>query len=120
MSQKALGKVLVENNIIDVTQLEKAKGEQKRTGAKLADILLKQGLIDHKSMREQLADLYGFPAIDLASFELDEEALSLMTGDQCVKHGVIPVSKAGASLVVAFSDPSNLFAKDDIAFLNSM
>ena len=53
----------------------------------------------------------------LNSFDIDPGALELMTAEQCFKHGVIPVSKAGSSLVVAFSDPTNIFIKDDIAFL---
>ncbi|MCJ8277764.1 MAG: Flp pilus assembly complex ATPase component TadA, partial [Bdellovibrionales bacterium] len=117
MSKKALGNLLVDSNLINVTQLEKAKLEQKATGEKLTSILLKQGAVDNQTMREKLADMYGFPAIDLGSFDIDPAALELMTADQCIKHGVIPVSKAGSSLVVAFSDPTNIFVKDDIAFL---
>lgn len=117
MSKKALGNLLVDSDLINVSQLEKAKLEQKSSGERLTAILLRQGAVDHQTMREKLADMYGFPSIDLGSFDIDPGALSLMTAEQCHKHGVIPVSKAGASLVVAFSDPTNIFVKDDIAFL---
>ena len=33
------------------------------------------------------------------------------------KHQCIPVNRAGASLILAMSDPSNIFAIDDIKFL---
>src|SRR6185436_9456840 len=33
------------------------------------------------------------------------------------KHQVVPVNRAGASLIVAMSDPSNIFAIDDVKFL---
>ncbi len=117
MASKALVSTLVDDQVISSTDLEKAKAEQKKTGEKLTSILLKQGAINPDSLREKLADSYGFPAIDLHAFELDEEALKLLSAENCKKHGVIPVSKAGGSLVVAFSDPSNIFIKDDIAFL---
>ncbi|MCB0378866.1 MAG: type IV-A pilus assembly ATPase PilB [Bdellovibrionales bacterium] len=117
MSKNALGKLLVDNQVINVTQLEKAKNEQKVSGEKLTSILLRQGAVDRQTMREKLADMYGFPAIDLDAFDLDADALELMSAEQCLKHNVIPVSKAGSSLVVAFSDPTNIFIKDDIAFL---
>ena len=34
-----------------------------------------------------------------------------------VKIWIIPVQKAGTSLVVAFSDPSNIFVRDDLGFI---
>ena len=40
-----------------------------------------------------------------------------MPRDVVDKHLVIPVNRAGASLIVAMSDPSNIFAIDDIKFL---
>ena len=117
MSSKALVATLVEGQLISASQLEKAKEEQRKSGDRITAILLKQGAIDPQSLREKLADMYGFPAIDLMSFELDKEALSLLSVEQCRKHTVIPVSKAGGSLVVAFADPTNIFVKDDIAFV---
>ena len=117
MSSKALVSNLVEGQLISASQLEKAKEEQRKTGEKITSILLKQGAIDPQGLRDKFADLYGFPAIDLESFELDPDALSLLNAEQCKKHLVIPVSKAGSSLVVAFTDPTNIFIKDDIAFL---
>ena len=117
MSNKAIGEALVQKKLIDITTLEKAKKEQKNTGERITSILLRQGAIDNQTMRDQLAEVYEAPSIDLHSFDLDPAALKLLTPEQCRKHNVIPVSKAGSSLVVAFSDPSNIFVKDDIAFL---
>ncbi len=117
MSNKALVSTLVEGQLISASQLEKAKDEQRKSGDNITAILLKQGSIDPQTLREKFADMYGFPAVDLATFELDQEALGMLSVDQCRKHTVIPVSKAGNSLVVAFADPTNIFVKDDIAFL---
>ena len=33
------------------------------------------------------------------------------------KHQVIPVNRAGASLIVAIADPSNIFAIDEVKFI---
>jgi type IV pilus assembly protein PilB len=38
----------------------------------------------------------------------------------CEKHRIIPVSRSGASLVVAMADPTNLHAIDDIKFLTGL
>lgn len=117
MSNKALVSTLVENQFVSASDLEKAKQEQRKTGEKLTSILLRNGSINAEDLRQRMSELYGVPAMDLNSFELDPEALKLLNKEQCKKHNAIPVSKAGGSLVVAFSDPTNIFVKDDIAFL---
>jgi type IV pilus assembly protein PilB len=43
--------------------------------------------------------------------------LKLVAREQCEKHKVLPVSRAGSSLVVAMADPTNLNAIDDLKFL---
>ncbi len=40
-----------------------------------------------------------------------------MNQDVCLRHKIIPVSRAGSTLIVAMADPSNLHAIDDIKFL---
>jgi type IV pilus assembly protein PilB len=117
VSTKALVNILVDQQLISPVDLEKAKTEQRKTGENITAILLRHGALDEQTLREKLADASGFPAIDLNSFEVEQDALSLLSVEQCRKHTVIPVSRAGSSLVVAFADPTNIFIKDDIAFL---
>lgn len=66
---------------------------------------------------EYLSEHYQMPFIELADFEVDTAALACLTADHCKKHIVIPISKSGSTLVVAFADPTNLFIRDDIAFV---
>lgn len=117
MSNKALAQRLVTSNIISVDELEKAKETQGASGAKLINILMDQGSVSPDVVRQQMSETHNAPAMNLANFEIDPEALKLMTGDQCQKHKAIPISRAGSNLVVAFADPSNIFSRDDIAFI---
>ena len=57
------------------------------------------------------------PAVNLDEYEIDAEVIKLVNKDVCMKHGVVPVSRSGSSLIVAMSDPTNLHAIDDIKFL---
>lgn len=117
MSNKALAQRLVQSNLVSIDELEKAKATQSSSGAKLINILLDQGSVSAEVVRQQMSETHGAPAMDLANFEVDPEALKLMTGDQCRKHKAVPISLAGNNLVVAFADPSNIFSRDDIAFI---
>lgn len=73
--------------------------------------------IAEQELGEYLSEYYQLPFIELDGFEIDSAATAALTGEQCRKHVVLPISKAGSTLVVAFADPSNLFVRDDIAYV---
>lgn len=73
--------------------------------------------IKEEELGEYLSEYYQMPFIDLQDFEIDASVLGVLTAEQCKKFCVLPISKAGVTLVVAFADPTNLFIRDDIAYL---
>ncbi|MEW5853608.1 MAG: type IV-A pilus assembly ATPase PilB [Myxococcota bacterium] len=112
-----LGELLVRENLISLQQLQKAQEEQRKNGGKLGYNLTKLGFIEEQDLTNFLSKQYGVPAINLADFEIEAEVIKLIPKEVAEKHQVIPVNRAGASLIVAMSDPSNIFAIDDIKFL---
>jgi type IV pilus assembly protein PilB len=112
-----LGELLVRENLISLQQLQKAQEAQKVEGGKLGFHLTKLGYIEETQLTEFLSRQYGVPAINLADFEIDADVIKLIPKDVAEKHQVVPVNRAGGSLIVAMSDPSNIFAIDDIKFL---
>ena len=59
--------------------------------------------------------------LDLTSFTPDPEVLKMVAPAFCRKHVLIPISKVGKrSIVVAFSNPSDLSVKDDLANVTQM
>lgn len=116
-ARKGIGELLVRENLIDLTQLEKARTEQKQSGRRLTSSLVRLGFVKEKDLADFLGRQYSLPVIDLLNFEIDPEAVKLVSAAVCKKHGVMPVQKAGKSLVVAFADPSNLFIKDDLSLI---
>ena len=119
-SANRLGELLVRNNRISLTQLRQAQDEQKRSGQNLSFALAKLGFISDKEITNFLSQEYRVPAIDLGAVELDPELGKLVTRDVCERHKVVPISRAGSSLIVAMSDPTNLHALDDIKFLTGL
>jgi type IV pilus assembly protein PilB len=112
-----LGELLVRENLISLQQLQKAQEEQRKTGGRIGSLLVKQGSIAESDLTGFLSKQYGVPAISLKDFDIDEEVLKLIPRATAEKHQVIPVNRAGSSLIVAMSDPSNIFAIDDVKFL---
>lgn len=116
--KKGLGELLVRESLVNLQQLEEARKEQKSSGGRLSTALVKLGHVNDKQMSEFLAKQFQVPSVDLDQFEVDPDAIAAVPVDVCFKHSVIPVSKAGNVLVVAFADPSNIFVRDDLAFVS--
>lgn len=112
-----MGELLVRENVIDVDQLEKAKRHQKESGGNLTAALVNLGYIKENELADFIGKQYDLPTIDLRNFECDPAAIGIIPKQTCLKYNVIPVSKAGKTLVVAFADPSNIFVKDDLALM---
>src|SRR5512142_1125697 len=101
-----LGELLVRENLISLQQLQKAQDEQKKADGRIGYHLTKLGFIEESELTNFLSKQYGVPSINLKEFDIDAE-----------KHKCVPVNRAGASLILAMSDPSNIYAIDDIKFL---
>lgn len=114
-----LGELLVRENLITVQQLQQAQMAQKQTGGRLGQSLTKLGIIDENELTGFLSKQYGVPSINLSEFDIDPEVIGLVPKEVAEKHMVIPVNRAGSTLILAMSDPSNIFAIDDIKFLTS-
>lgn len=116
-SKKGLAELLVSSNILDLEQLDQARRDQRSNGGRLTTAVVRLGFVKDAQLVEFMGKQYGLPTIDLSGFEVDPEAIKSLSRQVCEKHMVIPVSKAGKVLVVAFADPSNIYVKDDLALL---
>jgi type IV pilus assembly protein PilB len=119
MQANRLGEILVKNNLISREQLGKALEEQKLNGnqVRLGSILIKQNLLTEEELTSFLSKQYGVPAVNLADYEIDNAVIKVVPSEVVQKYQLVPVNRAGATLIVAISDPSNLFAIEDIKFM---
>src|SRR6476620_10016807 len=116
-NQNRLGELLVREKLISLAQLRTAQEEQNRSGQNLGFTLAKLGFISDQEITNFLSQQYRVPTINLEEYEIDGDIIKLVSKEQCEKHKVIPVSRAGSSLIVAMADPTNLNAIDDLKFL---
>jgi type IV pilus assembly protein PilB len=103
--------------MISLQQLQEAQNEAKRTGKRLGVTLNRLGYVDDGDLTQFLARQYSLPSINLNDFEVEPDLLKLIPKDVAHKHMVIPVNRAGSTLIVAMSDPSNIYAIDELKFL---
>jgi len=114
-----LGEILVANNLITRENLAKSLEEQKESAGqlKLGTILIKNGYISEQDLTSFLSKQYGVPSINLSELEVDPAVIKIIPAEVAQKYQIIPVNRAGSTLIVAMSDPSNIFAVDDIKFM---
>ena len=117
MTTNRLGELLVRNKLIDEKQLAKALEEQRASGGRLGASLVKLGYLKEEDLAAFLSRQYGVPSINLAEFEIDPNVIKLVPAEVAQKYQLIPINRAGSTLIVAMADPSNIFAIDDIKFM---
>ncbi|HKL25185.1 MAG TPA: type IV-A pilus assembly ATPase PilB [Desulfuromonadales bacterium] len=117
MAANRLGELLVRNKLIDENQLAKALEDQRASGGRLGASLVKLGYLQEEDLAAFLSRQYGVPSINLSEFDIDENVIKLIPNEVAQKYQLVPVNRAGATLIVAMADPSNIFAIDDIKFM---
>ncbi len=117
LNDRKLGEILVREQIVDLERLEEAKREMERRGGRLAGVLAELGLVEESRLVNFLSRQYGVPSVTLKETEIDQEVIELIPREVCERHILIPIRRQGSSLIIAMSDPSNIYAIDDIKFL---
>ena len=112
-----IGELLLREKRISPAQLQEALNAQKANGGKLGITLVKLGMVKDEDITALLSRQYGVPSIDLSKFEIDNSIIKLIPAETAQKYQVIPVTRTGATLTIAMTDPTNVFALDDIKFM---
>src|SRR5215470_8000610 len=112
-----VGELLLKEKRITPEQLQQALAGQKANGGKLGYNLVKMGFVKDEEITALLSKQYGIPSINLAQFQIDPAVVKLVPAETAQKYQIIPLSRSGASLTIAMTDPTNVFAMDDIKFM---
>jgi len=109
---KRLGKVLVQAGVITEEQMSAALSEaDERT---LTAVLVEQGVATEQKIAQAVAENMGLVFVDLAGYEIDPAAATLLPMDLARRHQALAIKIQDDELVVAMADPANIFAIDDL------
>ncbi|HWU34338.1 MAG TPA: ATPase, T2SS/T4P/T4SS family [Methylovorus sp.] len=116
-----LGEALRQLELISEEQLQGALNKQKENrGIPLGRILIEMGVVDEQTLKGTLAKKLGIPYVSLSKFNFDPNAIRLIGAPVARKHLLIPLCMYEGALVVAFEDPMNVKAIDEVRFLTQM
>jgi type IV pilus assembly protein PilB len=117
---KDLGEILVDEGLISEEQLSMALAEQQRRGRSLGRVLIDLGLVKEPDLVAALAMKIGLEFVDLSDYPVDPSAASLVPEQVARRYRALPIGYDNGRLVVAMSDPANVFALDDIRTITRM
>ena len=112
-----IGELLLKEKRISPEQLQEALNYQRQHGGKLGFNLVKLGYVKDEEITALLSKQYGVPSIALGQFEIDPAVVKLVPADTAQKYQIVPLARSGATLTIAMTDPTNVFAMDDIKFM---
>lgn len=117
MSSLKVGEILVKHGLLKADQFALAVEEQKKSGQKLTTAIIQLGLLKENQILRVLEKHYAVPGVEVNTFEIEPSVVAMVPRDLCEKHTLIPLQRAGTTLVVAFADPSNIMVKEDLRFI---
>jgi len=116
-----LGAMLVQAGRITPEQAEEATARAKETQVKFETALVQIGAVESE---DDIAKLVGkhlkIGALRLGDIELNPEVVKLIPLDIARKFNVIAVSKFSRTLLVAISDPNNIYVLDAVKFITGL
>src|SRR5215212_7068436 len=112
--------VLVYQGKVNEEQVRLAMETQKsHPGQDLGKILLSLGFISGSDLAQAHAQRLGLDFVELSENDLDRDVVDLVPERLLRKHSVIPLRiSRSRHLVVAMSDPSNLYALEDLRIVS--
>ncbi len=115
--KSALGELLLKEKLITPAQLDEALARQSEHGGRLGLNLIKIGFVKDEEITAILSKQFGVPSITLGAFDIEPSVLKLVPAETARKYEVVPLSRAGTTLTLAMTDPTNVFAMNDIRFM---
>jgi type IV pilus assembly protein PilB len=111
---RQLGQILLEQGLISEEHLQRALEEHRNTPKSLGRVLIDLGYIRERDLVRALAEQVGLEFVDLTEYRIDAGATALLPEALCRRYRALPIGEEDGKLLVAMSDPGNVYALDDI------
>lgn len=110
-----LGDILLQKKEITQEQLTEALKEQAAgSGKKLGEILIEKGFLDEISVMCALSEQLGLDIVNFDNYHINIDATKLISERLAKRTNSIPINLINDKIVVAMSEPLNIFDIEDI------
>jgi len=114
--RRRLGDVVVELGFAERDVVETAVAYAREHGRSVGEALVETGAVSSDQLARALATRNGLDHVDLNVFDVDKGAANLVSATEARRFHAIPVAFLDSdTILVATSNPANVFGFDDIA-----
>jgi len=108
------GEILLRKGLLDERQLELARRGQ-TDGARLDQVAVEMGFVTEEAALRAMGEEVGLEYVDLAETRVDLSLLADFPQKYIHREALFPIQKNNGTLVVATSDPFNLYPLDELS-----
>jgi general secretion pathway protein E len=105
------GEILLRRGLLEPDQLQQAR--QRAQGGSVIESAIQQGFVKEEAALQALAEEVGLDYVDLRQIDIDLELLKQFPQKLIYRHAIFPIRRQGSSLVVATSNPLDLYPLDE-------
>ena len=109
-----IGDLLVAQQLISQEQLESALAQQKITGRKLGRQLIEMEYVEENTLLNLLSKQLAIPFIELKQFRFDRDLVQLLPESLARRYRVMILQKNTDGILLGMSDPTDIFALDEL------
>ena len=92
---------LVDEGVIEVEKALKATEQAQTNSIPLVSYLVRNGLVDARTIATSAANEFGIPLMDLSAFDLESAPRDLVKEQLIRRHNALPLVRRGIRLFVA-------------------
>ena len=112
-----VAELLAQEGLVKRAELDGILVEHKRSNARVLTLLLQRHLVGEAELAGFLSRRYGIPPVTLNGRDISGDVLVLVPAAVAWKHEVLPLELTGQTLTLAMTDPTNVLARDDVAYM---
>ena len=112
--KKRLGEILIEGGLLTRRQLEEALPFQKKSGLKLGQFLVREGIVSETQIVDMVSNQLNLRKYTSGNYQVDTELSNVIPAEMAFRYQAVPLKKTGLLLTIAMTDPMDINAVDAI------
>jgi type IV pilus assembly protein PilB len=113
-TKKLLGQILIEGGLLTRKQLEEALPYQKKSGLKLGQFLVREGIVSESQIVDMVSEQLHLKKYSASHYRADVDLANVVPAEMAFRYQAAPLKKSGLLLTVAMIDPMDINAVDAI------
>ncbi|MGD8970725.1 MAG: GspE/PulE family protein [Desulfobacterales bacterium] len=113
-TKKRLGEILIEGGLLTRGQLEEALPYQKKSGLKLGQFLVREGIVTEVQIVDMVSNQLNLNKYSAEAYQIDTELANVIPADMAFRYQAVPLKKNHLLLTIAMIDPMDINAVDAI------